>query len=181
VPKISPRRTSTRHAAQDRSLLVLFAAHLSACGRFPVRIELSPCCCAILYAHARVVLPRLSMLFGVDPVARRRLTRARTVVIAPRPAMPLVVVVLASRASLANVVCATLSVASLLVVRNACDSHLATRLQHRPSAADALLARLCVTVVCRRRSLLWPNLYAMTPSSVEALLLRRDSCYSLSS
>ena len=76
---------------------MLFAAHLSARRRFPVCIELSPCYCAILYAHARVVLPRLSMLFGVDPVARRRLTRARTVVVALRPAMPLVV--LASRTS----------------------------------------------------------------------------------
>ena len=44
VPKISPRRTSTRPAAQGphSSLLVLFVAHLSAHRRFPIRIELAP-------------------------------------------------------------------------------------------------------------------------------------------
>jgi hypothetical protein len=45
VPKNSRRQTSTRPAAQGphSSLLVLFAAHLSARRRFPICIELAPC------------------------------------------------------------------------------------------------------------------------------------------
>jgi hypothetical protein len=45
VPKISPRRISTRPTAQGphSSLLVLFVVHLSARRRFPVCIELVPC------------------------------------------------------------------------------------------------------------------------------------------
>jgi hypothetical protein len=87
VPKISPRRISTRPTAQRPPQFSASAARRAPQCSPPIPCLHrthplpSPCCCAILYAHARVVLPRSSALFAVDLVARRCPTRARILIV----------------------------------------------------------------------------------------------------